>query len=237
MSDTHDKSAADPADSGKTSAADPANPGKTSAADPADPGKTSAAEPAPGKTSEPEKRSLAGREVTDLTRAAAHDVRGRSNTLTLVVALLEDHADPLVQKAVDKVRRASAELVELANALESTGELHRDVEAPRVRVSALVELFASRTNVTVTSSVAGSSTVATDPVALVDAVRAVLAEPQELTFDADGAYATLKLPGARPRLGTSPSLAGLRLELAAQRGGGELEIGADGTTIRLRLVE
>ena len=38
------------------------------------------------------------REVTSLTRAAAHDVRGRSNTLALVVALLEDHADPLVQQ-------------------------------------------------------------------------------------------------------------------------------------------
>ncbi len=216
MSDAHEKSAADPADSVKKSAADPAD---------------------SGKKSEPEKRSLAGREVTDLTRAAAHDVRGRSNTLALVVALLEDHADPLVQKAVDKVRRASAELVELANALEATGELHRDVDAPRVRLSALVELFASRANVTVTSSVAAASTVATDPVALVDAVRAVLAEPRELTLDADGTHATLKLPGARPRLGTAPSLTGLRLELAARRGGGELEVGADGTTIRLRLVE
>ncbi|MCU0676873.1 MAG: hypothetical protein MUE69_29290 [Myxococcota bacterium] len=185
----------------------------------------------------PRKPARGGREVTSLTRAAAHDVRGRSNTLTLVVALLEEHADPLVQKAVAKVRRASAELVELAAALEATGELHRDVEAPRVRVSALVELFASRANVTVTSSVAASSTVATDSVALVDAVRAVLAEPRELRLDAEGTYATLKLPGARPRLGTSPSLAGLRLELAAQRGGGELEVDVEGATIRLRLVD
>lgn len=177
------------------------------------------------------------RDVTSLTRAAAHDVRGRSNTLTLVIALLEDHTDPLVQKAVDKVRRATTELVELAAALEATGELHRDVDAPHVRVAALVELFASRANVTVTSSVAASSTVATDPVALVDAVRAVLTEPREVTLDADGTYATLKLPGARPRVGTSPSLAGLRLELAAQRGGGELEVDAEGSTIRLRLVD
>ena len=177
------------------------------------------------------------REVTSLTRAAAHDVRGRSNTLALVVALLEDHADPLVQKAVDKVRRASAELVELANALEATGELHRELEAPRVRVSALIELFASRASLVVASRVADSVTIATDPVALVDAVRAVLAEPRELTLDPEGTHATLRLPGARPRLGVAPSLAGLRLELAAQRGGGELEVDAEGTTIRLRLVE
>jgi hypothetical protein len=182
----------------------------------------------------PENRA---REVTSLTRASAHDVRGRSNTLTLVVALLEDHADPLVQTAVAKVRRASAELVELAAALEAIGELHRDVEAPRVRVSALVELFAARANLTVASSVAASRVVATDPVALVDAVRAVLAEPRELALELEGTHAALKLPGARPRLGSSPSLAGLRLELAARRGGGELEVDAEGTTIRLRLLE
>ena len=177
------------------------------------------------------------REVPHLTRAVAHDVRGRSNTLALVVALLEDHADPMVKRAVEKVRRASGELVSLAVALEATGELYVRIEAPRVRVSTLVELFTSRASTTLTSSVVDSMEVQADPIALVDAVGALLGERRELRLDIEGTHAALRLPGVRPRLGTSPSLAGLRLELAAARGGGELVLDAEGTTIRLRLVD
>ncbi|MCB9602158.1 MAG: hypothetical protein H6720_17705 [Sandaracinus sp.] len=172
------------------------------------------------------------RQVTHLSRATAHDLRGRLNGLVLLGALLDDHSDPMVQKAVEKLRRATTELTELATALEAAGELFAGGTVAAIEGATFASLLEERSKGTWKATGSTDVRLVVDARALADALSALDPEPREVVFGSEGDAVTLRVEGVRPRLGSSPSLRGLRLELAA---GPDAEVAIDesGLTVRV----
>lgn len=188
-----------------------------------------------------------GRPIAHFSRAAAHDLRGRLNALGLIAGLLDDHADPLVRKAIERLRAVTSDLTEATHTIESIGELYVPaLAAPSVSVSTLQTIVARRGGDDVElrldpadASLAIDVRVAVDPAILTDAlVAAAHRSGARLCGRVRFTPAALELrfAEATPRLGDTPSLVGLFVALAAEHGGGEAVLENRALVVRLRIV-